>query len=289
VITTAILASHNRLALTKRALQSFFAQGQLLPATVLNAVVVDDGSIDGTGHEIARAFPDVHVLRANGELFWAGAMARAESEARRRFYPDFLLWLNDDVELNPGALDTLLAAHAVLAAEARQGIVVGAVRDPDTHVVTYSGVRRVDRHPLHFEVVRPDGRLDEADTFQGNVVLVPRAVYEVVGGIDGRFAHAQADLDYGLRARKRGIPIIVTPTAVGTCRRGGPEGTWRDRSLPVGRRWRLALSRKGLPPRSLARYLRRHGGRAWVLWWISPYVKFALSSLRDVGSKARAS
>jgi len=106
---------------------------------------------------------------------------------------------------------------------------------------------------------------------------------------DGSFAHAAADFDYGLRARKGGFPIVVAPIAVGTCTRGGPDGTWHDRSLPVGRRWRLVFSRKGLPPRSHARYLRRHGGRAWPLWWISPYVKFALSSLRDVGPKPRAS
>ena len=286
---TAIMACHNRWEKTARCLASLFAQDLSSYGVSLDVVVVDDGSTDGTAAEITRNFPDVYVVRTSGDLFWAGAMALAESEARRRFSPEFLLWLNDDVELDPGALSTLLGAYEVIAAEARPGIVVGAVRDPDSQAVTYSGVRRVDRHPLHYEIVRPDGRLDEADTFNGNVVLVPRAVYESVGRIDGSFAHAQADFDYGLRARKQGFPIVVAPSAVGTCRRGGPEGTWRDRSLPVRRRWRLMFSRKGLPPRSHARYLRRHGGRAWPLWWISPYAKFALSSVRDAGSRPRDS
>jgi len=287
--TTAILACHNRRERTVQCLTSLFAQDLSSYRVSLDVVVVDDGSTDGTAAEITRNFPNTHIIRASGDLFWAGAMALGEREARRLFSPEFLLWLNDDVELDPGALGTLLAAHEVLAAEARPGIVVGAVRDPETQAISYSGVRRVDRHPLHYEVVQPDGRLDEADTFNGNVVLVPRAVYEIVSGIDGSFAHAQADFDYGLRARKGGFPIVVAPIAVGTCTRGGPDGTWHDRSLPVGRRWRLVFSRKGLPPRSHARYLRRHGGRAWPLWWISPYVKFALSSLRDVGPKPRAS
>jgi GT2 family glycosyltransferase len=285
---TAILACHNRRERTVRCLASLFSQDLGRYAVRLDAVIVDDGSTDGTAAQLTRSFPGMRIVLAKGDLFWAGAMALAEREARRLSSPDFLLWLNDDVELDRDALGTLLSAHEGLAGKA-PGIVVGAVRDPETQSVSYSGLRRVDRHPLHYEVVRPAGRLTEVDTFNGNVVLVPRAVYELVGGIDGCFAHAAADLDYGLRARSRGVPIVVAPTAVGTCRRYGPEGTWHDRSLSMGRRWRLVFSRKGLPPRSQARYLRRHGGRAWILWWISPYVKFALSSLRDVGPKPRAS
>jgi GT2 family glycosyltransferase len=212
-------------------------------------------------------------------------MALAEQHARELFSPDFLLWLNDDVELDPSALRELLMTHELLAEEKGSGIVVGALRDPVTKAITYSGVRRMDRHPLRYRVVQPNGRLNDADTFHGNVVLVPRAVFEVVGGIDGGFAHAAADFDYGLRARKSGFPIVVAPAVVGTCRRGGPEDTYSDVALSALRRWRLIFTRKGLPPRSHARYLRRHGGRAWALWWVRPYLKLALSSLRHAGPK----
>jgi GT2 family glycosyltransferase len=288
-LVAAIVACHDRRETTLRCLRALFSQEGLPIGAAIVAVIVDDGSTDGTADEIIRNFPDAHVVRASGDLFWAAAMALGEREATQAFSPQFLLWLNDDVELHPGALRTMLATYEVLDAEARPGIVVGAVLDPETKVVTYSGVRRVDRHPLHYELVRPDGRLNEADTLNGNVVLVPHGVHATVGGIDGRFAHAQADFDYGLRARKEGFSVVVAPTAVGTCRRGGQEGTWRDQSLPVGRRWRLVFSQKGMPPRSYARYLRRHGGRAWPLWWISSYAKFALSSLRSVGPGPRAS
>src|SRR5262249_47364969 len=119
----------------------------------------------------------------------------------------------------------------------------------------------------------------EADTFNGNVALVPRRVSDGVGPIDGTFAHGQADFDYGLRARKAGFRVVVAPGVAGSCRRGDERGTFRDPSLSLRRRWELAQGAKGLPMRSHARYLRRHGGLLWPVFWAAPYVKLTLGSM----------
>jgi GT2 family glycosyltransferase len=198
--------------------------------------------------------------------------------------PEFLLWLNDDVTLDVTAVDRLLET-AVTSPDA---IVVGALLDPETGAVTYSGVVRSWWHPLRTRLVEPGDRPLEADMFNGNVVLVPRVIYERVGPIDGGFSHGQADFDYGLRARRAGFRIVVAPGSSGTCRRGGGQGTFHDTTLSLRRRWELMQSATGLPMRSHARYLRRHGGRLWPIFWAAPYVKLILSAVATAPRRRRS-
>jgi GT2 family glycosyltransferase len=276
----ALLACHNRKEMTLRCLDSFYAQTFDVQRPELEAIVVDDGSTDGTGEAVAVRFRSARVIEADGTLFWARAMQVAESHAIAS-RPEFLLWLNDDVTLEASALDRLLAT----ADTYRDAIIVGALRDFDTGAITYSGVIRSRWHPLRTRLLVPGGRAIEAETFNGNVVLVPRRVYELVGSIDGTFSHSQADFDYGLRARKAGFSVIVAPGTAGVCRRGGQQGTFLDRSLPLRERWRLSQSPTGLPMRSHARFLRRHGGRLWPLFWAAPYVKLVLTSLTSAAKR----
>ena len=270
----ALLACHNRRDLTLRCLEAFFSQTFRASAPTLGPVVVDDGSTDGTAEAVRAEFPSVQVVAGDGTLFWARGMERAESRAIAE-RPDFLLWLNDDVTLAGTAVDRLLAT-AVTCPDA---IIVGALLDPETMAVTYSGVVQSRWHPLRTRLVVTTDRPLEADTFNGNLVLVPREIYERVGPIDGGFSHGQADFDYGLRARKAGFRIVVAPGTVGTCRRGDKRDTFEDTTLPLKRRWQLVTSAAGLPMGSHARYLRRHTGFLWPLYWAAPYVKLTLTAL----------
>ena len=120
----AIVSSHNRRESTLRALTSFFGQSCVDDYT-LSAVLADAGSSDSTADAVAAAFRSCTVVAVSDLHFWASAMAIAERRARERS-PDFLLWLNDDVELHPNALSALLApAH-----QAHDAIVAGRLADP---------------------------------------------------------------------------------------------------------------------------------------------------------------
>jgi GT2 family glycosyltransferase len=278
---TAILTCHNRRELTLRCLKSFFRDPP--QGMELSAVLVDDGGTDGTSAAVAESFPAVRLVRGDGTYFWAGGMALAERVALQD-PPDFLLWLNDDVTLSSGALNQMTAV--VVRDGGPSAIVVGALQDPTTGETTYSGLRSDPKRPLMFERVPPAGAAIEVSTMNGNVVLVPREVYESLDGIDGAFAHSQADLDYGLRARKRGFRVMLAPHHVGFCVRRSMAGTYVDRDLPWINRYRHIVSRKGLPPRSLARYLRRHGGPVWPVFWISPYIKLTWDGLLQVTGRS---
>jgi glycosyltransferase involved in cell wall biosynthesis len=267
----AILTSHNRRAQTLACLQAFFAQQ--IDDAELHAVLVDDGSSDGTADAVAAEFARCTVLHGDGSLYWARGMAMAEAEALRA-KPDYLLWLNDDVVLSPTAVPALLHIAGDVTGPV---VVAGALVDPVTGVDSYGAVRRVDWHPMRYALVPPNGSVQDGDTCNGNVLLVPAETLHVIGGIDGGFEHGYADFDYGLRVRKAGGRVVLSPTPVGTCSentsfaaRAQAAGTLRERLRVLG-------DVKGRPWRSEVRYLRRHASVWWPAIFAVPYLKAAAS------------
>jgi GT2 family glycosyltransferase len=270
-----VMACHNRRGTTVQCLRSLV--GQCPPDVSLRIVLTDDGSTDGTAAAARAIWPGIHVVQGDGSLFWAKAMALAVSAAENY---DFLLWLNDDVVLDPGALRCLLATHRALASSGQDPLVVGALRDPLTGAVTYSGVvRQSSMRPTRFTKVVPAHHPLAADTMNGNLVLVPRNVVECVGLIDAEFRHGMADFDYGLRARALGCTVWVAPGALGTCAGNPVAGSHADLTLSVWARWRLMRAPKGLPPRSWLRFTRRHAGPLWPVYWLWPYLRLIVGGM----------
>jgi GT2 family glycosyltransferase/glycosyltransferase involved in cell wall biosynthesis len=239
-------------------------RAQDLSDTELRVYLTDDGSTDGTASAVSAIDMPVRVIAGSGDLYWAAGMALAEREALRDD-PDLLLWVNDDVTLDPDGLARLLTIHD----KAPDSIVVGNLRDPVTGEKTYGGRNRLGRHPQRFLAAPPAGHLQQVSGFNGNVVLVPRGVRYSVGPIDGSFAHAYADDDYGLRASRSGVPILCAADTVGTCSAHKTDPT------PTGVRaaWRQLQDPTGLPWRSQVRYLRRHGRRLWPAYLVWGYGK----------------
>lgn len=255
-----LMGCHDRRETTLRSLSGLMAQ-QHVDELLASVVLVDDGSSDGTADAVSRRFPMVRVVRGDGTLYWSRAMALAQQHALRHAAPDYLCWLNDDVTLRPDAVASLVAQSRRSGASA---VVVGATTDGEGGPVTYSGYRRVGRvRPKDLARCSPTGSAQPVDTFNGNVVLVPRRVYEVVGGVDPSFEHSLGDIDYGYRVGRAGFASILAARPVGTCSRNALDGSWQDPSLSVRRRLQLLSSPKGMPGRSEAHFYRRHGTILW--------------------------
>ncbi|MEO3693388.1 glycosyltransferase family 2 protein [Roseateles paludis] len=250
----------------------------------LCAVLVDDGSSDGTAQQVRQRFAWVQVeVNVGAPLFWCRGMHRAMQLAFER-RPELLLLLNDDTVLFEDALSTLIDCLAQGGADQRLAIAVGSTCDATTGAQSYGGSRRISRwRPMTFVRVAPTEKPQDLDTFNGNVVLIPTAVVERIGLIDGTFEHAMGDIDYGLRARRAGIAVRLAAGFQGACSNNPVRGTHGDSTLPLSRRWQLMLSRKGLPWRSWARLTRRHAGLGWPLYFAWPYFKLLLSGLSRRG------
>lgn len=256
-----LMTCHERREKTLAALASLRAQRGLPPGTEISVHLVDSASADGTAQAVAERFPDVDVVAVGPDVFWGEGMRLAAHRSRQATGPDWhhQLWLNDDVELADDALACLVETLARVGGRA---IVAGPVRSRDGTRTTYSGRRgELPRwHPRWhaFRLVEPTGRAEPCDTLNGNVVLVPRAVCDRLGGIDRRFKHSMGDFDYGLRAGRAGIPVYLAPRHIGTCDANAPLTGSREPGIGAREALRRLTSQRELPPRQWWAYCGRH-------------------------------
>ena len=245
--------------------------------TELSAIVVDDGSTDGTSQALQEEFPWIQVERSTGNLYWCRGMHQAFKLAEQNNY-DYYLWLNDDTVLQPDAIERLLLAECRLRTqEGGAVIVVGSTIDEKSGVLTYGGEVQVSAvRKTRFKKLQSSNAPQRCDSMNGNVVLVPRLAAHLLGNLDPAFEHAMGDTDYALRARKLGVAVWTAPGVHGTCSDNPKTGTYRDANLPLAHRWKLMLSRKGLPWRSWLVLTRRHTGLLWPLYFAWPYVSLVI-------------
>lgn len=256
----------------------------LLPTIYL----VDDASTDGTPEAVRHHHPEVRLIEG-GDLYWCRGMHRAMATAMALDH-DSYLWLNDDTNLRPEALHTLM--QCLREQRQRHGpgqIVVGSTLDPVAQRLSYGGERQAAWwKPLTLHLVSPTAEAQRIDCMNGNIVLIDAAAAARVGNLDPRFAHAMGDTDYGLRARRLGVGLWLAPGIQGECRVNPQNGTFHDRTLSLRQRWQLMLSRKGLPWRSWLQLTRRHAGWVWPLFFVWPYVRLVMSSLSPLTSGRKA-
>lgn len=277
----ALLACHNRKALTIRCLESY-SRACHVAAIAPEAILLDDASTDGTGEAVTDGFDWVRIIHGDGSLHWNRAMHRAFDLALHEpGSPHYLFFLNDDVELFPDALTSLLQVEArILQQDSSPCLVVGSTLDQASGEWTYGGLAARSRlRRFAYVPVWHESEAIACQTMNGNAVLIPLALAREVGNLDPAFEHALGDIDYGLRVREKGFRIFAAPGHVGYCSCGSSARTFLDTGLALPKRWRHAIGKKGLPPRSWLRFTRRHGGIVWPLYFLWPYLRLLASGL----------
>ena len=276
-----LLTCYNRRAKTLASLRALFCN-TLPDGFQLKVVLVDDGSTDGTSDAVLEEFPLVDIHRGDGSLFWNRGMHMAHQIAIVS-NPEFVLWLNDDTELEPNALINLLATYTqATISSGKIFIVVGATLDPRSNTLTYGGLRSRSRLRRFNYVRLPlSTSTQECDAMNGNIVLIPRIVYQTMGAVDPAFEHAMGDIDYALRAREADFYILVAPGFQGRCAANSPKATFQDSTLPPRIRWKKFVDRKCLPPSSWLHFVKRHARASWPLYFFYPYISFAARIIRD--------
>ncbi len=264
-----LIAARNRREKTLACLRNCREQASSLKTAGkfdFSVYLTDDGSTDGTSEAVADRFPDVHIIKGDGSLYWNRGMHAAWTEAAKEDY-DFYIWLNDDTVLSQGAFGVLLENSYHLR---HNSIVVGTAVDSEGNY-SYGGRTKSGK------IVPPDPTIPVVcDIFNGNLVLVPKSVFKTVGMMDPFYTHSFGDFDYGIRADKAGIAALVAPGTLGVCDRNPGLPKWRDGAYPIRARFRALNSPKGRPFREQFVYDTRSSN---VFWAFGHYVSIFLKTL----------
>jgi GT2 family glycosyltransferase len=274
----AILTSHNRKESTLECLRRLEGAAELAKVN-LKAILVDDGSTDGTAVAVERNFDWVKVIRGDGSLFWNKGMHLGFSEAIRQG-ADAYLWVNDDTHIVDNALQHVINTWQMLEQTTGKPVVVsGATADETTGEITYGGdVAQSKLKRFTYQKVWDENIPLRCDVAQGNFLLIPKKIAQAVGNLDPVFEHAMGDTDYTLRVRQAGYSAYVASGVIGYCTKNPVKGTFNDTSLSLSQRWKAIMSRKGLPPKSWLHFTRRHGGLIWPLYFVWPYFRVVIDA-----------
>ena len=212
----------------------------------LSVVLTDDGCTDGTADAIRQQFPDkdIIILQGTGSLFWAGGMRLAWNEALKRHEEwDYYLLVNDDTDLFTTCFIELMNTEAYCRQNYhKEGLVSGITcAKDDVTKITYGG----DIIPNKFNgrQIRL-GKSSEpqmVDLTNANILLVPKEVVDKIGIFYEGYKHGRADNDYSMLARRKGIPVLITPGACGTCENDhGSKADFRDKVVNMSQKERTA-------------------------------------------------
>jgi len=235
-------------------------------------VVVDNASRDGSAEAVREAFPEALVVANAGNP----GFAVANNQALRALgvldgngapAPPFVLLLNPDAELRPGALEALVA-H--LQAHPEAGAVGPLLRYPDGSV--QSSRRRfpgllallaeatpIEWHWPGHPIARrlrmddvPPVRPHAVGWLNGAAVLLRAEALAAVGGFDEGYFMYSEELDLFRRLQAAGWAVHFVPAAEAVHHEGQSSG-------------QVAAARQLRFVRSRVRYAARHHGRAAAL------------------------
>jgi N-acetylglucosaminyl-diphospho-decaprenol L-rhamnosyltransferase len=188
-------------------------------------VVADNSSVDGSEAAVRATDPDVDYHQTGANL----GLGTGTNRGAARTQPErpFLLCINPDAQLEPGALKAMVAAFD---GRPRLGIVGPRIEDPDGSL--YPSVRTfpnlIDSIGHAFlglvwgdnPFTRRYRMLDwdhaaaaDVDWVSGACFVIRRECWGVIGGFDeGYFMYAE-DLDLCWRARRAGWDVAYEPSA----------------------------------------------------------------------------
>ena len=215
-----IVVSWNVRDLLRDCLRSVVAQkGDL----VVQVVVVDSGSADGTAEMVRAEFPEVHLIARADNVGFAKGNNLGLAVANGRYW----LLLNPDTVVLPGALPTAVAYLAQHAAVGMVGCQLlngdGSVqssrrRFPTWWTAVFESTWLQPYAPAgvlahYYATDLPDGETAEVDWVMGAFLLTRPEVVAQVGGLDEGYFMYSEELDWCKRMKLAGWGVVYLPQA----------------------------------------------------------------------------
>jgi GT2 family glycosyltransferase len=176
-------------------------------------IVVDDASTDASPVQIAQRFPEADLIGQPANRGVSAARNRGIARALE-LASDYVLFLDNDTKV-----DRSLISHLVATAEARNDAAAVGPKIYYLHdrsrlwfafgqLSLWTGIYR---NPVFGAMDR--GQFDrerEMEVASSCCLLVPARVLQVVGGFDPDYTWNE-DVDWSLRCRRAGFPLVFCP------------------------------------------------------------------------------
>ncbi len=178
-----------------------------------NTIIVDNGSADGSVEFLRREFPWVDVLALDRNYGFAGGNNRGIIYALKKYNPDYVLLLNNDVIIFQK--DWLRKMIEVAESNEKIGIVGCKLVYPDGRTQHIGGVvDRITGDGKHITIESSFKKVIYPEYVCGACFLIKREIIDIIGLLDERFFPAYyEDVDYCFRVRKAGY-LIACVTSV---------------------------------------------------------------------------
>lgn len=216
-----IVISYNTRQLTLKAIETLIEN----TATEFEVIVLDNASDDGSADAIEHRFPEIQLIQSKENLGFAQANNIAAIEAKGKY----LLLLNPDTEVLPGAIDELLR-FAIENPGARiwGGSTVFSDSSPNptscwqqptvwSLLMQASGLTSLARSSTFFNPERvalpADGSPVQVDIVSGCMLLIELEFFRELHGFSPEFFMYGEDADLCLRAHSFGARPMILPSA----------------------------------------------------------------------------
>jgi GT2 family glycosyltransferase len=218
-------------------------------------IVVDNASSDDTEDLLEQRFPSVRLIPNATNRGFAAATNQALAEASG----EYLLLLNPDTLLPPGALGELvvfadanpdagIVAPKLLNADGSLQQSCRRFPTPAAALFRHTLLGRLfPRNRWAAEYVMAEwehGEAREVDWVSGACLLVRRDLYETIGPLDEGFFWGSEDVDYCFRAHRAGRKVLYTPRPTITHKIGASTNKAPVRTILAFHRSMLRLYRK---------------------------------------------
>jgi GT2 family glycosyltransferase len=206
-----IIPTHNRVKNTIICLDSLSKQSFKEFKTIL----VDDGSTDNTSKIVANKYPEVIILKGDGNLWWSGATNLGIKYALSHG-ATFILTLNNDLTVDRNYIVNILkrASEESIIGSVMVSNEGGKIIDGGSWLNYFTG-RKKDINVgkninkfLNHELVR-------VNVLSGRGVLIPTNVFEKIGLYNERkLPQYAADYEFSIRAQKNNYKLFCNYDAI---------------------------------------------------------------------------